>query len=128
MCNWIIGKTYKDYGNRTYVVTSVDDKHVTFTRAGYFKVVRNLDGTVPGGCYKEWKVIFVSEEFNISTATDQELADEYRRSRREVTRPLVEEIRKRGYTMYFNGVPFTKPFAPDNKVVIKKTVTETVEL
>jgi len=55
-------------------------------------------------------------EFNLSTATDQELADEYRRLRAE-DESIATELIKRGYSC---------PIFKENTVVFMKT--ETIEL
>jgi hypothetical protein len=67
------------------------------------------------------------KEFDVSTATDQELANEYRRMCDERT-AVFDELRNRGYsiTSIITGCPVGCP-AGDN-ISISKTETKTVTL
>jgi hypothetical protein len=69
-----------------------------------------------------FKLDKVSDEpFNVSTATDQQLANEYRRLREE-QRPVFDELRRRGYSINLsNG--FATHFGKEVKIIKQQTVS-----
>jgi hypothetical protein len=77
-----------------------------------------------GGFYPENFELVSSSEFNISTATDQELADEYRRLVNEATAMFLT-LRERGYTVKTDTGMI---IAPSTRRRIFKKVESTVEL
>jgi hypothetical protein len=64
----------------------------------------------------DFQLAKVSDEpFNVSTATDQQLANEYRRLREE-QRPVFDELRRRGYSINFG-------FEGKVKIIKQQTVS-----
>lgn len=77
-------------------------------------------------CYSK-RLELVSNGFNISTATDQELADEYRRIL-GVSISCTDELVRRGYDVMYERGGVKYKIAPIGKRFITKTIKETITL
>lgn len=128
---WKIGQTYKDRGNRRYTLLRIEGNQLVFDRENCGEAYRDLNGEAKN--WDSFSVIY-EESFDISTATDQELADEYRRmcldyyeAFRDARLPVRQEIIRRGYTIRDgDGRPFQ--FAPNPAIIIDKMKTEKVSI
>ena len=69
----------------------------------------------------------VDTSFDVSTATDQELADEYRRLFDE-RKPLRDELVRRGFTMFVQGQQFKAHNYVGKDYEFRKTVQTTVTI
>jgi hypothetical protein len=122
----------QDYGyvarkGETGVVTKIKKtNHTKNKQTTIYIVTVSLTEGQTTECF-DFRLDKVSDEpFNVSTATDQELADEYRRLRqemkdeyrrlREEQRPVFDELRRRGYSINFG-------FEGKVKIIKQQTVT-----
>lgn len=102
-------------------IYTVKGDHPTTANAIVLVELPQLSGFFPKRFEK------VSEEFNVSTATDQELANEYRRMCDKRT-AVFDELRNRGYVVRsIDGMSVVRAVPGDN-ISISKTETKTVTL
>jgi hypothetical protein len=119
-----------EIGNRIRCLNSVNShglvKGSVYTVSGInnrqgFVLIKELPNNVLGFFDHRFELV-TDEVFNVSTATDQELADEYRRLL-DSRVPIFNELKNRGFTVKTknSGVCIT-PIKGDNLAIYKSSM------